>query len=1691
MKKHSSWKKTAAFLMALAFVTGGLPANAGGFWKGGTAIVASAATVDGVNFNETWSSTTSIPVPDHDSYTGMNNKPMTNHSPTPHNYTIANNITLSGTCNLPPRAYGVYNDNYRYFEARYQPLGDTNSTRLYLNNHSINANGKNMLSSEGSHEASFEYGFYGQGNEVISGGNSVGTNYGGTWVLDGVKLSSFANIAELNSSHNFEYSYTINGAHHDYIYKTYPAVLNMKNTAASCTKGVNIVNGTLNMNGSSITSTGDYAVKLTNGAFNVSGNCSINGTVDLANGKVINLSSGSKLTGNIKVKITGTQPTANSPVVITSGAKNADLSGCKFTSPDGYYIFRNTDNELILSVTDSNNISNGGITLSASSVNINSTTLAVNPPTFQVFATGNNTALKQGTDYTAVIKYNNKVVTKYNNAGTYTITATGIGRYTGTISKNFTVNSISGPPYSVDSQSFGTATAGLCAPKDNYGNKYLSQAVTLSDSLGIAQWLERKESRSYNGGSWNTTIYYVGHDLSSDYNTRLFLNGKSINANGKTVLAYNHSPEDGFVYGFYGSGQDNDKIYNGVSLGTVPRSTLYLFGVNVNNFTSDIATVSGGTVTMKRSASTGCANGVILNSGAFNLDNSSISTSGNAVAVNGGTFTVSGDSSISGKVQLAEGQKIKLSSGAKLSGSVKVKLTGTKPTNNKPVVITSGAASANIPIGVLSSADSGYYIDKNSSNEWILTTTPRKFTVTWKVDNTTIETDTNVIFGTMPTYNGSTPTKASTAQYSYVFKGWDKEVSPVSGNVTYTAQFDSVVNKYTVTWKNADGTTLETDTNVPYGTTPTYDSATPFKEGDAQYSYTFTGWDKTVSSVTGDVTYTAQFSQKVNQYWIIWEDEEGKELDLQALDYGAAPVYSGEAPTKEGNAQYTYTFSGWSNGSTTYGIDELPAVSGNATYTAQFSSEVNTYTVIWKNGEETLETDENVEYGATPSYDGAEPTKAADVQYTYTFAGWLPTVNPVTGNVTYTAQFDETLNEYTVRFVDEDGTELQSGLVKYGETPAYSGAMPTKADTDQYTYSFAGWDKEIETVTGDVTYTATYTTTERKFTVTWLNYDGTELEVDAELAYGATPSYDSDAPTKAPDKGHTYIFIGWDKDISAVTGDITYTAVFEQIANIYTLTINSDENGTIRVFAENDDASDDAQLTELANGAEVAYGTKLTVYRTANAGYTLVGEATETLEVTGDTVISIETAAKTYKLNVTAGNGSYTANVEDENAVSYGTKVKLTAGDAETGYEFIGWYQPNGKLLTSNATYTVSMTSDYTIEARYQQTSGIVNFISDDNAVGTVTRIAGKFTNDDFPAVPSPKYGFEFEKWSMIADEINAALANGNVTVEAVFTPIKQSFTVTIYNGDSDVPETVECTESTLISRTAQSVEGKTFAYWTLNGTIFSYNRKASYTAIESGELRAVYKTEAVEALGTATLRTGKYDVGNKKLTFNAYLTVPDNCTITSAGLVASPAGSFTGELTWDNATYKKALDSANGKCAPVNYTWNKSSVNPGDVWCVRAHIAYTDENGDPHEVYGDLVTVSAGCDYDYSEKGTATIRTATYNASTQKATFNAYLTVPDDAVIVKAGLVAASGKNFDPNTAILTSDNADYVKSLAAAVGKCAPVNYTWNKSNVKGGDTWYARAYLVYTLDGVEHTVYGNLTKLTAEINESEEDD
>ena len=47
------------------------------------------------------------------------------------------------------------------------------------------------------------------------------------------------------------------------------------------------------------------------------------------------------------------------------------------------------------------------------------------------------------------------------------------------------------------------------------------------------------------------------------------------------------------------------------------------------------------------------------------------------------------------------------------------------------------------------------------------------------------------------------------------------------------------------------------------------------------------------------------------------------------------------------------------------------------------------------------------------------------------------------------------------------------------------------------------------------------------YTVTWKNWDGTELEKDENVAAGATPSYDGETPTKPEDANNTYTFAGW------------------------------------------------------------------------------------------------------------------------------------------------------------------------------------------------------------------------------------------------------------------------------------------------------------------------------------------------------------------------------------------------------------------------------------------------------------------------------------------------------------------------------------------------------------------------------------
>lgn len=66
----------------------------------------------------------------------------------------------------------------------------------------------------------------------------------------------------------------------------------------------------------------------------------------------------------------------------------------------------------------------------------------------------------------------------------------------------------------------------------------------------------------------------------------------------------------------------------------------------------------------------------------------------------------------------------------------------------------------------------------------------RNYTVTFKNGDEILQTG-KVFHGLTPAYSGNTPVKAADENYTYTFSGWDKEISPATGNVEYIAQFNS------------------------------------------------------------------------------------------------------------------------------------------------------------------------------------------------------------------------------------------------------------------------------------------------------------------------------------------------------------------------------------------------------------------------------------------------------------------------------------------------------------------------------------------------------------------------------------------------------------------------------------------------------------------------------------------------------------------------------------------------------------------------------------------------------------------------------------------------------------------------------------------------------------------------------------
>lgn len=125
----------------------------------------------------------------------------------------------------------------------------------------------------------------------------------------------------------------------------------------------------------------------------------------------------------------------------------------------------------------------------------------------------------------------------------------------------------------------------------------------------------------------------------------------------------------------------------------------------------------------------------------------------------------------------------------------------------------------------------------------------------------------------------STPTKESTAQYTYTYSGWslteggdasDSALTNVAEDRAVYASFGESVREYTITFY--DGEDVITEMQVPYGEVPMV--TTPSKDG-----YAFTEWQPSLVAVTGDASYYAQWKTQEKLADYTWE-----QLDAMSVE---------------------------------------------------------------------------------------------------------------------------------------------------------------------------------------------------------------------------------------------------------------------------------------------------------------------------------------------------------------------------------------------------------------------------------------------------------------------------------------------------------------------------------------------------------------------------------------------------------------------------------------------------------------------------------------------------------------------------------------------------------------------------------------------------------------------------------------
>ena len=288
--------------------------------------------------------------------------------------------------------------------------------------------------------------------------------------------------------------------------------------------------------------------------------------------------------------------------------------------------------------------------------------------------------------------------------------------------------------------------------------------------------------------------------------------------------------------------------------------------------------------------------------------------------------------------------------------------------------------------------------------------------------------------------------------------------------------------------------------------------------------------------------------------------------------------------------------------------------------------------------------------------------------------------------------------------------------------------------------------------------------------VTFVDYDGTVLSAQS-VAHGSAAA----EPTAPEREG--YAFIGWDKDFSNVTEDMTVTAKYSANSYSITYTINGEEYT--------------AQTYEF--GAVVS-----APEYTVPEGHTFSGwDIPETMPAENIT-LNAELTVNEYTVTYNINGEIYAIQV-----YAYGEEVFAPAYDVPDHFTFSGWDTP-ATMPAENIVLDATLVED----GKYT-----VSFMVDGETYFTFTGYEG-----DVITVPEnpEKLGYTFDAWDGMPED--GVLPAANITVTAVWSVNTYTITYTV-NGEEYTAQTYEFGAAVSVPEYTVP-EGYTFSGWSVPETM-------------------------------------------------------------------------------------------------------------------------------------------------------------------------------------------------------------------------------------------------------------------------------